>query len=441
MVEITDPSSVRNVFARPLEITKPFHVNRLSASNGHVTVRAAHIPLVVESKLGLGRVLYLTFDVARAPFDRWPGMQQTWFDLLRISSASTPDPLLEATPSPVTELVALQSADFPGHGTLLLFLALYLSVLATGYRFAAAPRVMRRLLPLATWAAPLLFAPAAYYLFGPVLFDRGVSVAVVSIIEPLGDSGYAHLQLDLGIHSNRDQDGNSDGLMALFYAGVEPTLKTPALTGQQGARSGARTAALVNWTFSEDTPRAVAPDDARRYALHLLEGEDIIDFDLHATIDLDRNSRANEGTPRINIHNNSGRALRDAWLIAGDRAWPVGAIAAQGTTTFRVRGEGFDLNSRSDEWWDRLERHPAANASNVFLIKALVARKDRTFIDADGQHAAYPGRGTALLVAGTSEALLPIGTSATWQHTTRTLLLLTMPAGLLVKDESTVTDL
>jgi hypothetical protein len=233
--------------------------------------------------------------------------------------------------------------------------------------------------------------------------------------------------------------------MALFYAGVEPTLRTPAFTVQQGTRSstrsGTRTATPVNWTFSEDTPRAVAPDDARRYALHLLEGEDIIDFDLHATIDLDRNGGANEGTPRINIHNNSGRALRDAWLIAGDRAWPVGVIAAQGTTTCRVRGEGFDLNSRSDEWWDRLERHPAANANNVFLIKSLVARKDRTFIDANGQHAAYPGRGTAVLIAGTAETLLPIGISATWQHTARTLLLLTMPAGLLVKDESTVSDL
>jgi hypothetical protein len=46
-----------------------------------------------------------------------------------------------------------------------------------------------------------------------------------------------------------------------------------------------------------------------------------------------------------------------------------------------------------------------------------------------------------LLIAGTTEALLPIGISSTWQHTARTLLLLTMPAGLLVKDESTVTDL
>ena len=51
---------------------------------------AGDIPLVAESRLGLGRVVLLTFDVARAPFDRWPGMKETWFELLHISETPTP---------------------------------------------------------------------------------------------------------------------------------------------------------------------------------------------------------------------------------------------------------------------------------------------------------------------------------------------------------------
>jgi len=115
-----------------------------------------------------------------------------------IFCASALDPLIEVTPSPVTQVVDLQSANFPGHGTLLLFLALYLSVLVTGYHFAVSRGAMRWLLPLASWCAPLLFAPAAYFMFGPVLFDRGASISAVSVIEPLGDSTYAHVQSDLG---------------------------------------------------------------------------------------------------------------------------------------------------------------------------------------------------------------------------------------------------
>ena len=435
MVAITDPASVRDVFGRELEITAPFHVNRLLATRARISVHAAKIPLVAESSIGRGRVLYLTFDVARAPFDRWPGMQQTWFDLLHLRATPALDPFTEAIPSPVTTLVDRQSASFPGHGILLLFLALYLSVLVTGYRFAAPRGPMRWLLPLASWAAPLLFAPTAYLLFGPLLFDRGASITVVSVIEPLGDSTYAHVQSDLGIHSNRDSDDG--GSMQLFYTGMEPTLHTPTAA----IRNGARVPSPASWTFNEGAARAIAPNDARRYALHLLEGEDVIDFDLRAAVDLDRSPPGNgrAAVPRVTVHNHSGRALYDAWLIAGDRAWWVGFIAAQGPTLFRVDGKGFDLNSRNAEWWDRLERHPLATAKNILLLKTLLARKDSRTSNAT--HSAYPGLGTALLIASTPSPLVPTGASATWQHTALALVLLPIPAALLVKDESSVTDL
>lgn len=435
MIAITDAASVRNVFGRPLEISAPFHVNQLAASNARISVHAAQVPLVAESRLGRGRVLYLTFDVARSPFDRWPGMQQTWFDLLRINNAPAQAPFIEAIASPVTALVDRQSSNFPGHGTLLLFVALYLSVLVTAYRLSATGGVMRSLLALASWGAPLLFAPVAYFLFGPVLFDRGESITVVSVIEPLGNSPYAHVQSDIGIHSNRDSDDH--GSMQLFFAGLEPTLHPPAVATKIDPRANPP----ASWTFNEGTPRAITPGDARRYALHLLEGEDVIDFDLQAVIDLapSEPGRGNDVVPRITIHNKSGRTLVDAWLIAGDRAWFVGSVAAQGSTPFRVETKGFELNSRNAEWWDRLERHPKATAENVLLLKTLLARKDSTTFDAT--HSAYPGLGTALLIASTTHPLLPSGSSARWQHTARTLVLLPISAALLVKDESSVTDL
>lgn len=489
MVKISAPGNTLQILGRRLETRVPFHVNRLSASDLEFNVHAGDIPLVAESRLGLGRVVLLTFDVARAPFDRWPGMKETWFELLHISETPPLPPFANAAANPINELLELQSRNFPQHSLVLLFLTLYLGVLATGYRLKTTSGTMRYLLPFAGWAAPVLFAPAAWFLFGPVLFDRGTSVAVVAVIEPLGNSPYARVQIDLGIHANRDgvdylQDidlvfaarvsahqlrvvnDEANDTMTLSYAGSEPALHAAKYSTDNDAGSNSQRHRASSWIFRGDAPRTVTPSSARRYTLHQLKGEDVIDFRLHATIDhktidqqtidqqmidqetLDRTTsdqttkgKDNEAAPRVNIHNNSGRSLDEAWLIAGDRAWWIGDIAAQGITRFVVDTEGFELNSRNAEWWERLERHPSANAANILLIKSLLARKDADFEEANGNHATYPGLGNALIIANTVQPLRPAGNSASWQQTTRTVVLLTMRSGLLVRDESTVTDL
>jgi hypothetical protein len=451
-------------FGRRLEARDPFHVNRLSAQDIQSRVVVGDTPLVVDSRLGLGRVTLLTFDIARAPFDRWPGMKQTWLDLLHISETPPLPPFANEAPNPINELLDLQSRSFPQHSLVLLFLALYLGVLATGYQLKTASGAMRWLLPFVGWAAPVLFAPAAWFLFGPLMFDRGTSVAIIAVIEPLGDSTYARVKFDVGIHANRDGDdlvqdnnrsstaaisatqalfgaGQINGTMALSYASSRPTLHAATYKRVGDTDPKRQQHQPSSWIFRDDSPRTVAPNSARRYTLHQLEGEDVIDFHLRATIDQTTKGNNDEALPRVNIHNNSGRNLSEAWLIAGERAWWVGDIAEQGVTRFVVDTEGFELHSRDAEWWDRLQRHPAANATNVLLLKSLLARKDSDFSGANGNLATYPGLGNAVIIANTIQPLLPAGDSAQWQHTTRTVVLLTMRAGLLVKDESTVTDL
>ena len=351
---------------------------------------------------------------------------------------------------------------------------------------------MRWLLPFAGWAAPVLFAPAAWFLFGPVLFDRGTSVAVVAVIEPLGnshlragsESTWASMRIATALIILQDIDlvvpaARVSAHQLRCVSMVRRTTQWPCHTPAQNRRCTPRSTSAGNdagsnsqrhrassWIFRGDAPRTVTPSSARRYTLHQLKGEDVIDFRLHATIDhktidqqtidqqmidqetLDRTTsdrttkgKDNEAAPRVNIHNNSGRSLDEAWLIAGDRAWWIGDIAAQGITRFVVDTEGFELNSRNAEWWERLERHPSANAANILLIKSLLARKDADFEEANGNHATYPGLGNALIIANTVQPLRPAGNSASWQQTTRTVVLLTMRSGLLVRDESTVTDL
>ena len=96
-------------------------------------LRAGALPLIVERALGLGRVLYLAFDVASYPFDRWDGMRPLWEEHLRLTAPTTVAPSGSKTSaeSPVLALIRAESADFPRYAAVFIFLALYLGVLLT----------------------------------------------------------------------------------------------------------------------------------------------------------------------------------------------------------------------------------------------------------------------------------------------------------------------
>ncbi len=157
------------------------------------------MPLIVERTLGRGRVLFLTFDVAGNPFDRWEGMRKLWLDNLRLPQSRTalggPEPAPE---SALRALVSADAPDFPSHATVFLFLALYLGLLLAVCRFPVRETRFRRLAPIWAWIAPVLFAPATWLLFGPAAFYRGPTTAAMTVIEPFPDSIYARHTLSAG---------------------------------------------------------------------------------------------------------------------------------------------------------------------------------------------------------------------------------------------------
>ncbi len=406
MTAIADPAALKAAFPVPPDAAGPLHVNRVPAFRGRARLGAGGVPLVLEERRGAGRVHYLTFDVAREPFDRWPGMKELWLELLRAPGAA-PEPAHHVpAPSPLPGFIAAHARGFPGHGTVLLFMVLYLGVLATGYRLPAARGAGRWMLPLATWAAPLVFAPAAYVLFGPVLFDGGASAATVAVVEPLGTSRYARLELDLGVYSSRD------GPLRLQYDGAEPRFRAPAGDATGPVRGS-------GWTFDGGTPRVLAPDARRRYELHLLVGRDVIPFALGAAIE------ESPAGPRLVVRNDSGRPLEDAWLVFGGSAWFLGAVASDGSLVHPLADGPFPLASNREEWWEVLERHPRADAWDSRVATPLVSRRAALMEAGD-----FPGPGQGLLIARTTSPLRLAAASAAWHRQDFTLVLYRFPASL-----------
>ena len=62
-------------------------------------------------------VIYLTFDVARFPFDRWAPMQEVWGTLLGADRGATTPVHPDRHPGLVHALLTAGSRSFPGHGT------------------------------------------------------------------------------------------------------------------------------------------------------------------------------------------------------------------------------------------------------------------------------------------------------------------------------------
>jgi hypothetical protein len=400
-----DADALRSAFSASLEVSRPVHVNRLGAFRGRASLRAGTVPLIVERALGLGRVLYLTFDVAGYPFDRWHGMRELWLESLRLPPA-TELSLSAAAPALASALVPLiraEATNFPSPATVFSFLALYLGLLLAGYRLSAREARRRWLAPLWSWAPPVLFAAAAWLLFGPAVFPRGATAVAAALIEPFPNSIYARLSLDVGVYANRS------GALRLEYRGAEPVLY-PTRQAQRDGNVG-------NWVFGEGPQRFLETLDRRRYVLHALEGEDVITFNLDASVH-------NEAPgPRLVLDNASGRTLKDLWLVFDGYAYELGSIEAGAKVERRFvrRTHGLELGEAS--WKRVLSAPPGVPEQKLTPGQILLERKSREMRDTG-----YPGQGHALLIGYTENPFRPAGMSAGWPRWEQALVALQVAA-------------
>ena len=397
-----DADALQRALSSSLEVTRPVHVNRLGVFRGRANLSAGNVPLIAERTLGLGRVLYLTFDVTGYPFDRWDGMRELWLESLRLPPArplSVADPVYE---NPLPPLIRAEAPNFPSPATLVYFLALYLGLLLAGYRLSSRGTGRRWTASLSSFGTPLLFAAAAWVLFGPAAFPRGPSMVSTAVIEPLPDSVYARLNLDMGVYSNRS------GPLRLEYRGGEPVLQPQLRTSQ--------TESAGNWAFGEGTPRFIEPLERRRYVLHMLRGEDVITFHLNATVD-DESSG-----PRLVMDNASGRMLSDMWLVFDGYAYELGQIAADEKIE-RQLARATDGVQISETNWLQVVKPSGIPVERLAPSRILLERVSQTTRVADA------GRKQALLVGYAQNPLRPAGASVGWARRDQAIVAYRVTAG------------
>lgn len=380
-------------------------VNRVTAFTGRVLLGDAALPLVIERPVGQGKVVYLTFDVAREPFRRWTGMPQLWLDLLRLPPVESLASRLAERPQdfPLGEFVVDAAQPFPARAPLLLFLALYLGVLVIGHRRPGdSPRGGWRLAAM-TWFTPLVFALCAHLVFGRLLFPKQASSFVAGVIQPHAQGETADLDLHLGWYANHRTD------LRLEYEGVAPTFR-PARDAQPRGR------AADDWVVT-DRPRGALQAVSRRgYELHVVEGADVISFDLRAQARLTASGLA------VTVHNRSGRTIADAWLVFRGSAYALGTLAPESewSRTLDRAADGIEYGNES--WFEVLHWSGAGAvvhgvSDGTRLARAMLAARSEP----------GPPPDQALLVGQVRSPLRLVGASAAWQRRELVLLLARLP--------------
>jgi hypothetical protein len=192
------------------------------------------------------------------------------------------------------------------------------------------------------------------------------------------------------------------GPQRLEYRGAEPVLYPTRRAQREGN--------VEDWVFGEGPRRYLEPLDPRRYALHALEGEDVIAFHLEASV------RDETTGPRLVLENGSGRELSDAWLLIGGYGYELGSIGAGARLERRLdRARGAKLGEAT--WRRALSASPHDRPHLGLPSRIVLERRSRPAGDGE-----YPAPGRALLIAHTASPLQPAGASTDWPRHERALV-------------------
>ncbi len=129
---------------------------------------------------------------------------------------------------------------------------------------------------------------------------------------------------------------------------------------------------------------------------------------------------ASQAGLRLHVRNNSGRPLRDAWLVFDGSAYPLGSIPEDADS---VRTFNADSNAFQNGSWRRLLSGPAGSSDRDLHAKEVLLERELGELR-DQQ---YPGPDEALLVGFTVSPLRLAGASASWQRSELALVLLRLP--------------
>jgi len=393
LIKISESTRLGEALGGQLQAQAPFHILRSSKLRGRVLHEVDALALVVQENNGRGQVTYLSFDVGNPPFDQWPAMKRLWFTMLGMA------PTLRQSfqkreirrLSPIPSIINRGSGGFPNHQVVLIFAVLYLGVLATAYQLRPAHKHAQRVLSAIIVGCPLLFAPVAYFIFGPLLYPVGSTAVIVSVIRPFGSGPYAALDIDLGLYSNQQRQFH------LKLESTEPGFVTNHREERWGKARG--------FTQHEAAGLSIEPAGIDAYVLHLLQGEDVIAYDVRAS------ALASPTDIALSVRNDTGQSWRNTWLVFEQNLYELGPLPHNDGADVVRRGSALLGKLTTESWRSVRLDSERSNPIESHMTQLLLKRAFDEYLGLTSF-----GADKALLLATTQSPVRIAQHSSAWQH-------------------------
>lgn len=114
-----------------LTSSTPFLVLRVQSPDAKSLVQEQDLPLMVERRVGIGKVIFVAFELQRLPFSRWAARQQFWENILALQPIRASVPRFADRRSMMTALLTTMAGGLPNGRIVMGVLAVYALVLKT----------------------------------------------------------------------------------------------------------------------------------------------------------------------------------------------------------------------------------------------------------------------------------------------------------------------
>ena len=306
-----------------LTLRNPFLILKITAPHTKTLLRDRDLSLILEKDLGLGKILFLAFDVTEVPVRNWSGLGAFWKKTVHLGPAAEMTPWDPEDEKIFSYLLSKMPARFP------FFFVVF--PLLTGYIFLVAlflktikenrEKALKTLSYLAI--AVFLCSLAGYGLNYFTQTQNKVSYNGVLHIKITGRPGLGRWKYLLGIYSQKDGDFKlplgSDDMMVTNLSTENPDAeKFQSYTLLESNEAHSLLFPLHRWSY-------------RFFALSGYRG-----FPLQAE------ARFQEKDLVLTVENRSSFPIKNCHLYYGGRFFAFGNIAPEERLVKRLKGKDLE---------------------------------------------------------------------------------------------------
>ena len=366
---------------------EPFLVLQANLQDAEVVLKEQATPLILQKNLGLGKVLFLTFDLQNPPFSRWPGRQAFWRKILALA------PVIENTgidlnpQNIVTALLANLPIRFPNEKLTFLFLGIYLVLLKVCLKKAAAPRgkIWRSYGALALILT--VFSLASYGLFFEPYNQRQLTYNSFALMHVAGPQQIAAGKYLIGLYATKDTAYN-------VSLGADSPPVLPFVPKDKDAQ------AFDSYELHAVDSGQQMKGFLAKWAHIFFLFAPIVEFPVVGEAQLDAHGL------RLQFENRTPHKLVDCWVYFNNRLFAVGDILPRAEQTQTI--SQADLKRQepfTEQQAELLSKASDQGSSLPFLKKVQQALAKEAFLAVHSKYGA--NQRTACLIGWIPASIVP----------------------------------